>query len=60
MDHLSHLLLNNNVNKKALESILIINYLAFELEKGATTEMTKSLRKIQKLSKDLEKLVEKK
>ncbi len=57
---MSHLLLNNNVNKKALESILIINYLAFELEKGATTEMTKSLRKIQKLSKDLEKLVEKK
>lgn len=57
---MSHLLLNNNVHKKALESILIINYLAFELEKGATTEMTKSLKKIQKLSKDLEKLVEKK
>ncbi len=62
MQHLSQLILSNSKKlnaDKISESILVINYLSFELEKIVPKNLVKHVHKIQAISKDMESRIEK-
>lgn len=62
MQHLSQLILTKSKQQnidKISESILVINYLSFELEKIVPKSLIKHIQKIQKISKDIELKIEK-